>query len=707
MLESSNIWLILTSLAAGTVASMISFHFVEKLFYSDESTQKSLFAIYSITLGAGLLGLHYIDWILIKGGAQIQWNLVMLIPALISSSGVGYFLCKTSYSKHISYQNLLGNGILAGLLSYSMFIFANAVITPISEISFNISGFWIALPVGICASLLGMLVLSWMKSYVGPVKQVLKLGLSFVLASNVLATHISFFSSVNLTHHQTVAFEQSSHTLLIATVISLAVICLFLLVFAVAIYQQKVISHKIKQPLLSANRLGAFSSTESIDPLTELPNRFAFQQMLIAATKRSARAEKNVALAFIDLDFFKPVNDNYGHHVGDKVLINVAQRLQASVRGCDSIARLGGDEFVALIEDIESNSDIVPIVERMLQSIQNKFFIENHQIEISCSIGIAIYPRDGDIEKLTIHADEAMYKAKEAGRNQFRFYDAEIEKASDQRAELQRDLKSAIANREFKLVFQPIINCQTQAPEGSEVLIRWQHPTKGLLSPNSFMPLAESFGLTNSINTWLIEECCQTIARANENGIDLNLSINLAHQKTLNSFFVERTIKCLKKYNVPNNRITFELTETTAIKNEAQFTQMLAKLKLANIRVAVDNFGLHAFSLTHLQNLQVDEIKLAKLFVNDVAKSASAKKLADAVIKLAHALNFNVVAEGVEFEAQRTVLADLGCNHVQGYLYSKPVSEDKLFKLIRKLNTSYERTGRFSLSDYEAEANVA
>jgi len=707
MLEPSNIWLILISLAASTVASMISFHFVKKLFYSDERTQKSLFTIYSITMGVGILGLHYIDWILIKGGEKIHLNLVMLIPALISSSGIGYFLCKTSYSKHISYQELFGNGIWAGLLSYSAFIFANAVISPISEVSFNLSGISIALPVGICACLMGMLVLSWMKSYIGPVKQVLKLGLSFFLASIVLATHISFFSSVNLMHNQTVAFEQSSYTLLIATVISLAVICLFLLVFAVAIYQQKVISHKIKQPFLSVNRLGAFSSSESIDPLTELPNRFAFQQMLIAATKRSSRAEKNIALAFIDLDFFKPVNDNYGHHVGDKVLINVAQRLQASVRGCDSIARLGGDEFVALIEDIESNSDIVPIVQRMLQSIQNKFFIENHQIEISCSIGIAIYPRDGDIKKLTIQADEAMYKAKEAGRNQFRFYDAEIEKASDQRAELQRDLKSAIANKEFKLVFQPIINCQTQAPEGSEVLIRWQHPNKGLLSPNSFMPLAESFGLTNSINTWLIEECCQSITRAKENGIDLNLSINLAHQKTLNSFFVERTIKCLKKYNVPNNRITFELTETSAIKNEAQFTQMLAKLKLANIRVAVDNFGLHAFSLTHLQNLQVDEIKLAKLFVNDVAKSASAKKLADAVIKLAHALNFNVVAEGVEFEAQRSVLADLGCNHVQGYLYSKPVSEDKLFKLIRKLNTSYERTGRFSLSDYEAEVNVA
>ena len=707
MLDYPNVWLILTSLAAGTVASVISFNFVEKLFYSDARTQKTLLLIYAFTIGAGILGLHYIDWILIKGGTPIQLNLAMLPLALLTSSGIGYFLCKSSYTKQISYQQLFANGIMAGILSYATFTLANGVIAPISSVSFNHSGIWIALPVAICANLLGMLVLSWMKSYIGPVKQIVKLGLSFVLASNVFATHISFFSSVENIHQNALSLDQSGHTLLIATVISLAVICLFLLVFAVAIYQQKVISHKVKQPLLSQNRLGAFSSTESIDPLTELPNRFAFQQMLIAATKRSARAEKNIALAFIDLDFFKPVNDNYGHHVGDKVLINVAQRLQSSVRGCDSIARLGGDEFVALIEDIDSNSDIEPIVERMLQSIQNKFLIDNHQIEISCSIGIAIYPRDGDIEKLTIHADEAMYKAKEAGRNQFRFYDAEIEKASDQRAELQRDLKSAIANREFKLVFQPIINCQTQAPEGSEVLIRWQHPTKGLLSPNSFMPLAESFGLTNSINTWLIEECCQTIARANDSGIDLNLSINLAHQKTLNSFFVERTIKCLKKYNVPNNRITFELTETTAIKNEAQFTQMLAKLKLANIRVAVDNFGLHAFSLTHLQNLQVDEIKLAKLFVNDVAKSTSAKKLADAVIKLAHALNFNVVAEGVEFEAQRTVLADLGCNHVQGYLYSKPVSEDKLFKLIRKLNTSYERTGQFSLSDYQVEANVA
>lgn len=437
------------------------------------------------------------------------------------------------------------------------------------------------------------------------------------------------------------------------------------------------------------------------DALTKLPNRRAFQYQLEVAAKRSTRAGNTIALAYIDLDHFKPINDNYGHHVGDAMLTSVARRLQAAVRGCDSVARLGGDEFVVLFEEIKSKEDITPIVERIVNSIRDPLLIDRHQIEISCSIGIAVYPHDGDIGKLMISADAAMYKAKENGRNQFKFFDAEIESASDNRLEMQHDLRIAIENNQFSLAFQPKVDCKTQSLVGAEALIRWNHPTKGVILPREFIPVAEHLGFINQINGWVIEEACSTICRAKALDIDLNLSVNLSRQQFRNSSLVEETLKWLDKYGVPTQNLTFEIKETTAIKNEAQFKLLLAQFKAADIKIALDDFGLHPFTLTYLQDLNVDELKLDRIFISKIDTDKTSKALIDAVIRLAHALNFNVVAEGVETEAQRDALTELDCDHMQGYLFSKPVAEDDLFLLFKQLQINFDAKSQFLVSDYQ------
>ncbi len=437
------------------------------------------------------------------------------------------------------------------------------------------------------------------------------------------------------------------------------------------------------------------------DALTKLPNRHAFQYQLEAATKRCTRAGNTIALAYVDLDHFKPINDNFGHHVGDIILISVARRLQAAVRGCDSVARLGGDEFVVLFEEIKSKEDITPIVERIISSFREPFLIDRHQIELSCSIGIALYPYDSDIEKLMINADAAMYKAKEDGRNQFKFFDSEIESETDSLLQMQYDLHAAIENNQFYLAFQPKVDSKTRQLVGAEALIRWNHPTKGIIPPREFIPIAEHFGVINQINGWVIEEACRAICRAKVQGIDLNLSVNLSRQQFRNTFLVEETVKWLTQYDVPTQNLTFEIKETAAIKNEAQFRLLLAKVKAANIKIALDDFGLHPFTLTYLQNLEVNELKLDRIFISKIDQDKASKALVDAVIRLAHALNLNVVAEGVETEAQRDLLAELDCNHLQGYLFSEPVSEDQLFMQFKQLEIHFETTGPSVVSDYQ------
>lgn len=423
-----------------------------------------------------------------------------------------------------------------------------------------------------------------------------------------------------------------------------------------------------------------------LDTLTQLPNRRAFQQHLDFGIRRSARMGNSIALAFIDLDGFKPINDALGHHIGDEVLQAVAKRLNTAVRGCDVVARIGGDEFVALLEDIKTDQDIIPIVERMIQSLRDIFFIDHHEISISASIGIAVYPRDGDIERLMVCADAAMYRAKTDGKNQFRFFDSDIELASDLLMEMQRDLSHALAKDEFRLHFQPKVDSKTRLLTGVEALLRWQHPIKGVLAPNAFIHAAEKFGLINQIGEWVIEESCRTLHRLRAQGLDLRIAINLSPQQCRNPNLVSHVVRVMERFDLPRSALMFEVTELAATTNPEQMDSLLLAFKQAGISVSMDDFGAGNSSLVCLQHLKIDELKLDDVLVKHIAVSDRSRAITSSIIALAHALGLNVVAEGVETEDQRQMLEKLGCDEQQGFLFSRPVPEEKLAALIKQLS---------------------
>jgi diguanylate cyclase len=699
-----DIALLILSLMQCSLAMFVTFSFVNRIHYTSKTDRQFLLPIYSIAVGSGIWGIQFVNFLAFQNGNVFEFSTPVMLASWLFGWLVGLIICHNSSKKLTSFPLLVFSSIIAGLCSYAMFYLATIAIHTPNNITLDPIPLLIALFLVVTLCLITILTLSWMKEYTGENALLIKIILSLITAAAVIGLHVSFSTSIILQTDATIALENVvSNKKMLAAVVSLSIACLFLLVFIVAMFYEK---HGYK--IFSFNIFDTKKETENsllnmMDGLTNLPNRIGFQHNLDNAISRSQRSGKTIALAYIDLDHFKPINDNYGHQVGDVVLASSANRLNAAVRGCDSLARIGGDEFIAIIEGIKSNEDIFPIVERVVHSINQPFLIDNQKIEISCSVGIAIYPGDGDTDKLMACADAAMYKAKENGKNQFKFYDAEIELAADQMLELQRDLMLAIKNNEFSLVFQPKVDCKTLTLIGAEAFIRWNHPSKGLLYPKHFISAAERFGLINQINNWVIEEACAAIYRAKVSDIDLNLSINLSRIQFRNSSLVDETIKCLDKYGVPSQNLTLEIKETTAIRNEAQFKLLIAKFKAANIKIALDDFGLNPFTLEYLQELNVDELKLDNVFVAKVNENPESHALVDAVIRLAHAFNLNVVAEGVETETQRKALAELGCDHMQGHLYSKPISESELLKLFKPQPINFELTSRTLMADNLSE----
>lgn len=396
----------------------------------------------------------------------------------------------------------------------------------------------------------------------------------------------------------------------------------------------------------------------------------------------------SLAVAFIDLDGFKNINDSYGHHVGDELLIAVASRLNSAIRDGDLVARLGGDEFVAVIENVITEKDVVPVVERIVQSIREVFYIQDQSINISTSVGVAMSPRDGEMSKLLMCADTAMYRAKSDGKNQFRFYDSEIELASDRLLEMQRDLQHALNHREFKLNFHPKVDGLYQSLIGLETLIRWEHPQKGDIPPNIFIPAAESLGLINKIGNWVIEETCRIQSNMRKLGIDLTISINLSSQQFRNENLVDDILSLLSAYNLPKSALMFEFNEFTAMHSSSQFKTILNDFKLAGIQVAMDDFGTGYSSLQYLHTIDVSEVKLDRHFVKDIVSNLKTRSVIGAIVQLAHTLGLIVVAEGVETEEQRMILTELGCDQLQGYLFAQPVSEENLVDMLDKINSA-------------------
>ena len=421
------------------------------------------------------------------------------------------------------------------------------------------------------------------------------------------------------------------------------------------------------------------------DLTTHLPNRHNFWKRITRTIDDSLADHTSFALFYIDLDHFKRINESLGHHAGDFMLSTLASRLSNHIKRRDFIAHLGGDEF-AVIANLDSLEEIQGMATRLLAEINYPINLDNTQLKISASIGIALFPKDGhDATTLMKHADLAMFHAKELGRNQHQLFNININKRFISRLNIQNDLTDAIDKNQFKLLYQPQISL-TKGPEFRiEALIRWHHPEKGLISPASFIPLAEESGQIHEIGRWVLETACQQAVELRKQGYDVNVGVNVSACQARKEGFIDIVESALSQAGLPPSQLEVEITETSLLQEMDTVITMLSKLRREGITVSLDDFGSGFSSLNYLKSLPVDNIKIDQSFVKELPKNEESKAITSSIIRLAHELRMNVIAEGVETIDQLDFLKSQGCDFVQGYLFYRPIDSNQLSQVFEEL----------------------
>lgn len=421
------------------------------------------------------------------------------------------------------------------------------------------------------------------------------------------------------------------------------------------------------------------------DPVTGLPNRTLFQERLSASISSSHREGWSTALLFIDLDNFKVVNDTRGHAVGDWLLQEVAGRLAACIREADTVARLGGDEFTVILQDVGGADDAAKLAQKIVSNIAEPFYAEGGDIFIGGSVGITLYPNDAkDAETLIRNADLAMYRAKEAGRNGYRFFTQSMNEKMQERTRLEDAMRYAMQRDEFHLEFQPIVDSRSGETVRAESLIRWHHPLRGKISPEEFIPVAEEAGMIAQLGWWILEHACHSAADWMARGFATGVSVNVSARQIQLGLNVDDIIALLDELSLPPERLTLEITESLLLEDTERTLVWLNRVRSAGIKLSVDDFGTGFSSLSYLKRFPVNSLKIDQSFVRDVIVNTEDAALVRAIIKLAETFGLDVIAEGVEQCEQLDFLKQHNCYLIQGYYFSRPLSDDAFVDFLKR-----------------------
>tara|TARA_R110002072_G_scaffold13418_12_gene56263 strand:+ start:22121 stop:24274 length:2154 start_codon:yes stop_codon:yes gene_type:complete len=423
------------------------------------------------------------------------------------------------------------------------------------------------------------------------------------------------------------------------------------------------------------------------DLLTKLPNRALMEDRLSIAISQARRDKENLAVMFLDLDRFKWVNDTMGHTMGDRLLQAVGQRLENTLRKGDTLARFGGDEFALILPQISRPEDAGTIAEKVLGELKDPFKIDEHELYVSGSIGIAVYPEAGEtMDSLIKSADLAMYCVKDRGKNGFEFFNESMNEMSTARLTIERDLRKALANDELRVCYQPQVNANSEKIVGFEALVRWQHAENGLIFPDEFIPVAEETGLILDVGNFVLETACRDLASWRAEGVEkIRVSINFSAPQVDQDDFIDRIVDTLRRHELPGSCLEVEITENIIMNDMSQVIQKLRKLTSLGIKIAIDDFGTGYSSLSYLQQFPINTLKIDKSFVGSIHVNEGGTSIVDAIVAMAHGLKLNLIAEGVETDPQLEYLKSLGCAEIQGWLFGKAESAETTSDILDRI----------------------
>lgn len=634
------------------------------------------------SMGIGIWAMHFI------GMLSMNMEMVMSYNAGLTAFSAAIAVCASIFalwlvcSGDLPLPRLAGGALILGSGVVAMHYTGMAALMFSPGIVWKWG--WVALSVAIALAASGTALRLAFNLREGQTSRVtlLRIGASVVMGCAIAGMHYTGMMAAEFpVHSHPVGQGVNSNWLaILVTVVTISILGITLLVSMLDARMQARTSI-LASSLAEANR--ELAQLALHDNLTRLPNRILLEDRLEQAINKANREQRQFALMFMDLDGFKAVNDAFGHHIGDSLLIGVTERMSEQMTGYFTLARLGGDEFVLLVE-IDDPNDAAAIADKLVKAVDRPFDISRYELVVSLSLGIAVYPGDGvDERELMFNADAAMYHTKNNGRNGYTFFQPSMNIQAQSQLQLNNDLWQALDHDELRLFYQPKYCAPSGPILGFEALLRWQHPQRGLLSPDKFLPMAEKTGMIVNIGNWVIHEACRQLRQWHLQGHPhWSVAVNLSALQFEQSNLVETVVDALEKHQIPAELLTLEVTETIAMRDPDESVRILTELTQLGVKASIDDFGTGYSSLLYLKRLPASELKIDRAFVNELQQHHTEDAtIVSAIVALAQSLQLKVVAEGVETAEQQAFLTSLGCNTLQGYLLGKPVPPERVPEL--------------------------
>ena len=627
----------------------------------------------ALAMGFGVWSMHFIGMLALSLPIELGYDLGLtvwsLLVAILSS---GFALWLVSQPRLPALQLLYGALIMGAGIS-AMHYSGMAALRMQPGIDYDPALFGLSLVIAVAASAAALMIAFRLRQQT-PYVRLARAGAAVVMGLAIVGMHFTGMAAASFPEGSFcgaalngLSAKGLDNLVLVA---SLAVMTIALLT---SIFDARLDARTaaLAQSLTLANE--ELTQLALHDNLTGLPNRILLADRIGQAQRKVAEQGGCFSLMFIDLDGFKPVNDAFGHHLGDRLLREVALRMRQELRGQDTLARIGGDEFVMLVRLTEAN-DAPQVAARQVSLLSRSFQVDEHQLQISASIGIALYPGNGvTAEELLMNADAAMYHAKGAGKNGYSFFEVSMNTNARKQLQLLQDLRQALAQQQFSLHYQPKMDASTGQPIGAEALLRWEHPQQGLLMPDAFIDVAEKTGLIIPIGEWVLNEACRQMRVWFDQGYShWRVAVNLSALQFCHKGLVDSVACALARHQLPANSLTLEITETTAMNDADASMTVLQQLSLMGVDLSIDDFGTGYSSLMYLKRLPANELKIDRGFVRDLEHDSDDAAIVSAIVALGQALGLRIVAEGVETDTQQSFLTTLGCDALQGYLLGPP-----------------------------------
>lgn len=671
--------LVLLSVGIAFISSMAAFMFTDRVVRNQGRLAKAWMALGAIALGSGVWAMHFTSMLAWSLPTPMESMLDHTVLSWLIAVSASWLALDIASRPGYSLQALIIAGSVMGLGISGMHYTGMHALQMFPDITYNRTLLVLSLSVAVAVSILAMACMFHAGHQSRNNSLRARFYAALAMTGGIACTHFTAMAAIEIPAHIALTATPTSQPGLLSVIIALGTCFLALLAAILATVDSR---HRDRDNWLHADTQDKLSRMHMLDDLTQLPNHSYFQHHLNIGIRRTARLGSALAVAVIKLDNLRQIRQELGQHISNEVLRLAAKRIKETIRGCDMAAYNTSETFLILFEDIQHEQDIVPVMERIMQSLNATLRIDHHDIPLEARAGLALYPKHGTADRLLTYAEAAMHRVAPDDNRGFRLFDDRLEPASFDLLETRQELRKAIENGEMALYFEPRMDMAGGTITGLEVLPRWLHPTKGAIPAATFAPMAENMGLINDINTWVLEQSCRIIKDLQGHLIHVPVYLPLTSAQLHTPGIQQHVAETLNRFKLPSDALVLEVAELDFMQQPEHHTDLLKQLPAISLKISLENFGTRFSSLPYIQHLGLKILKLDHSFTRELLSNPKARAIAGAIIELAHAQHLKVVAEHVSNEAERNTLLSLECNEIQGYFCANPVHEAQLSEFL-------------------------